>query len=643
MFLCPRSSAANQKNPLLHFSFTIVTLAFLIFFFFTKPTFCLTERSLEAYSSIPAAKFQLKNFGSSLLACSIIDPYLRIDVSIEGPLRDEENITVTVSGVLVPSDLMWVGLVSPPDVDVSPCPLNAFMYEQTGDLSSLPLLCHYPVKAQYLSKDPSFLNCEKEVCQRSLGEACALKTCNASITFHVVNIRTDIGFVLFHGGFDAPCVLKRSNTLRFDNPLMPLYPHLSSLDSTSTSMRVTWVSGDDTPQQVKYGNGMSATSTVTTFTKDDLCSGNLQSPAKGFGWHDPGYIHSAVMTGLEPLHSYSYRYGSNSAGWSTETEFHTPPAGGSNHDLVFIAFGDMGRAPLDLSVEHYMQAGSLSVVATIADEIASGRVDSVFHIGDISYATGFLVVWDYFLQLITPIASHVPYMTAIGNHEKDYVNSNSVYITPDSGGECGVAYETYFQMPMTKKDEPWYSIEQAGVHFTVISTEHSWIQGSDQYKWIKKDLASVNRTRTPWLILTGHRPMYSSAAPAVIPSVDYLFTAAVETLLMQYQVDLVLFGHVHSYERTCALYEDVCVAMPSKDSNGVDTYDQSNYTAPVHAIIGMAGFTLSNFSDDPPIWSLVRISEFGYVRFNATRKQLKAEFVNSSTRIVRDSFKLIKN
>ncbi|KAF3794713.1 putative inactive purple acid phosphatase 24 [Nymphaea thermarum] len=297
MFLCPRSSASNQKNPLLHFSFTIVTLTFLIFFFFTKPTSCLTERGLEAYSSIPAAKFQLKNFGSSLIGCSVINPYLRIDVSIEGPLRDEENITVTVSGVLVPSDLMWVGLVSPPDVE------------------------------------------------------------------------TDIGFVLFHGGFDAPCVLKRSNTLRFDNPLMPLYPHLSSLDSTSTSMRVTWVSGDDTPQQVKYGNGMSATSTVTTFTKDDLCSGNLQSPAMGFGWHDPGYIHSAVMTGLEPLHSYSYRYG------------------------------------------------------------------------------------------------------------RDYVNSNSVYITPDSGGECGVAYETYFQMPTTKKDEPWYSIEQAGVHFTVISTEHSWIRG----------------------------------------------------------------------------------------------------------------------------------------------------------------------
>jgi len=35
----------------------------------------------------------------------------------------------------------------------------------------------------------------------------------------------------------------------------------------------------------------------------------LPSPAKDFGWHDPGYIHSAVMTGLAPSSKFSYRYG----------------------------------------------------------------------------------------------------------------------------------------------------------------------------------------------------------------------------------------------------------------------------------------------------------------------------------------------
>jgi hypothetical protein len=65
---------------------------------------------------------------------------------------------------------------------------------------------------------------------------------------------------------------------------------------------------------------------------------------------------------------------------------------------------------------------------------------------------------------------------------RDYINSGYVYITPDSGGECGVAYETYFPMPTSAKDKPWYSIEQGPVHFTVISTEHDWTENSEQVK-----------------------------------------------------------------------------------------------------------------------------------------------------------------
>lgn len=66
----------------------------------------------------------------------------------------------------------------------------------------------------------------------------------------------------------------------------------------------------------------------------------------------------------------------------------------------------------------YTQPGSRAVVEAMANEISEGEVDSVFHIGDISYATGFLVEWDFFLSFITPVASHVSYMTAIGNHER---------------------------------------------------------------------------------------------------------------------------------------------------------------------------------------------------------------------------------
>ncbi|KAJ0037534.1 hypothetical protein Pint_23839 [Pistacia integerrima] len=506
-----------------------------------------------------------------LTECPDPNPYLQVNVSKSSDLSDEEFVTVTVSGVLLPAEIADF-------ISVSSCPLSEAFYLQTGDTSSLPLLCHYPVKAQFMSKDPDYLSCKKQECKKYNNGECVVTTCSGSITFHVINIRTDIEFVFFAAGFETPCILSRSKPINFANANKPLYGHISSTDSTGTSMRLTWVSGDKEPQKVQYGDGKSETSQVSTFSQDDMC-----------------------------------------IGWSDRIQFQTPPAGGSD-ELKFLAFGDMGKAPRDASVEHYIQPGSLSVIKAMASEVEDGNVDSIFHIGDISYATGFLVEWDFLPQPYKPPGC-----------------SGSVYVTPDSGGECGIPYETYFQMPTAAKDKPWYSIEQASVHFTVISTEHDWSQNSEQYDWMKKDMASVDRSKTPWLIFTGHRPMYSSTGSGI----DKNFLDAVEPLLLDNKVDLVLFGHVHNYERTCSVYQSKCLAMPTKDE-GIDTYDHSNYSAPVQAVIGMAGFSLDKFPDTADSWSLSRISKFGYLSGHATKEEMKLEFVNSDTSKVEDSFRITR-
>ncbi|KAF3437453.1 hypothetical protein FNV43_RR20206 [Rhamnella rubrinervis] len=560
-----------------------------------------------------------------LRKCSNPSPYLNVNVSSNSKLSNEEYVTVTVSGVLDPSEHDWVAMISPSHSELV--------------ISVYFLFCHYPVKAMHMNEDPDYLNCTKKECKQ-YGEAgeCEVTTCSGSLQFHVINIRTDIEFVFFGDGFITPCIFARSNPINFANTNSPLYGHLSSIDSTATSMKLTWVSGNKKPQKVQYANGKTQISNVSTFSQKNMCSFIPASPAKDFGWHDPGFIHSALLTELQPSTNFSYRYGSDSVGWSDEIQFRTPPVGGSE-ELKFLAFGDMGKAPLDKSAEHYIQPGSISVINAMADEVKHGNVDSVFHIGDISYATGFLVEWDYFLNLISPVASRVTYMTAIGNHERDYIGTGSIYITPDSGGECGVPYETYFPMPTPAKDKPWYSIEQGSVHFTIISTEHEWSKNSEQYEWMKKDMASINRSKTPWLIFTGHRPMYSSTSG--LTNIDQRFVDQVEPLLLQNKVDLVLFGHVHNYERTCSIYNGECKGMPTKDKKGIDVYDHSNYTAPVHAVIGMAGFTLDKF-DLKNDWSISRISEFGYFRGHATKEELKLEFVNSGTRKVEDSFRITR-
>ncbi|XP_050234246.1 probable inactive purple acid phosphatase 27 [Mercurialis annua] len=576
----------------------------------------------------------------SLLECPFLNIH-KIKISVTSTaninnaytLSDEEFVNVTVSGVSRPTRDHWIAMISPSDA--SSCPLNKVHYVETGDITSLPLLCHYPVKAKYMSDDPEYLKCKTKCSMKGIN--CFVDgVCSGTLNFHLINIRSDIEFVLFAGGFDAPCILARSGPFKFSNPNAPLHGHLSSTDSTGTSMRVTWTSGSAEPQEVEY-NGKAAASQVTTFTQRDMCSTAIPSPARDFGWHDPGFIHSAIMTRLTPSTTFSYRYGSDLVGWSVPTEFKTPPAGGAD-EVKFLAFGDMGKAPRDAAVEHFIQPGSISVIDAIAEELKYGNADSIFHIGDISYATGFLVEWDYFLHQINPVASRVSYMTAMGNHERDYIQSGGVYGTPDSGGECGVPYEKYFPMPTYAKDKPWYSIEQGSVHFVVMSTENDWSPSSEQYQWMRMDMASVNRSRTPWLIFTGHRPMYSSD----MLSVDGKFVVFVEPLLVEFKVDLVLVGHVHNYERSCSVSKSKCLAMPTKDANGTDTYDHSNYVAPVHTVIGMAGFRLDNFPPSVPVWSLKRISSFGYSRVHATKDDLKLEFVNSYTRQVMDSFRIIK-
>lgn len=55
-----------------------------------------------------------------------------------------------------------------------------------------------------------------------------------------------------------------------------------------------------------------------------------------------------------------------------------------------------------------------------------------------------------------------------------------------------------------------YSFDYGSVHFMMMSTEHNFTQGSPQYEWMEKDLKNVNRSLTPWIVIAGHRAMYTS-------------------------------------------------------------------------------------------------------------------------------------
>ena len=45
----------------------------------------------------------------------------------------------------------------------------------------------------------------------------------------------------------------------------------------------------------------------------------------------------------------------------------------------------------------------------------------------------------------------------------------------------------------------------------MMSTEHNFEPGSRQFMWLENDLKKIDRKKTPWVIIGGHRAMYASA------------------------------------------------------------------------------------------------------------------------------------
>ena len=93
-------------------------------------------------------------------------------------------------------------------------------------------------------------------------------------------------------------------------------------------------------------------------------------------------------------------------------------------------------------------------------------------------------------------------------------------------------------------------------HFCIADSEHDWREGSDQYKFIEKCLASADRQKQPWLIFAAHRVLgYSSSYWKDGSYGESMGRESLQKLWQKYKVDIAFYGHVHNYERTCPIYQ----------------------------------------------------------------------------------------
>ncbi|GLE02468.1 hypothetical protein PINS_up011306 [Pythium insidiosum] len=422
--------------------------------------------------------------------------------------------------------------------------------------------------------------------------------------------------------------------------VQPKQGHLA-LTTATDAMTISFNSASNRTPSARFGLTRDALTEIatgisSTYSATDMCS----APATTFSqrlYRNPGYMHNVLISHLEPDTEYFYQYGSDVDGWSEVYRFRSAPRVGSTATVKFIAYSDMGvgGAPT-----------AQSTVTHVFRDVAANGFDSfLLHVGGLSCSRGDGSVWDRFMHEIAPIATRVPYMVSIGNYEYDYQSGGSHDTSgaggtngfhpawgnfgSDSNGECGVPTVHRFHVPATGNSLFWYSFDYASVHVIQLSSEHAWTQGSEQFQWLERDLAAVNRTATPWIVVTTHRMMYSTKIDLDDDRrVGMHLREEMEQLLMKHRVNLVLSGHQHSYERSCAVYQGKCAS--------------DGRSAPVHIVVGTAGYDLSNSGYSPRFgaWSVTHLNEYGYLRAVVEQQSMTVQFVSTRRGIIADQVTL---
>ncbi|KAK9452081.1 Metallo-dependent phosphatase-like protein [Limtongia smithiae] len=312
-----------------------------------------------------------------------------------------------------------------------------------------------------------------------------------------------------------------------------------------------------------------------------------------------------------------------------------------------------------------LHPGDLAYADTWLTEALNGYIDVNISIDD-SYKIYNFLLNSYYDEL-QPVTSLKPYMVAPGNHESNCdeggQTKDNVTYTLDlcvEGQRNFTGYINHFRMPSTESGGVgnfWYSFDHGMVHYVAINTETDLGNGligeddidgpedmdsgpfgsyqNEQIDWLEKDLAAVNRSLTPWIIVMGHRPWYASASN-VSSTICWNCKKAFEPLLLKYNVDMVFYGHIHMYERNAPV------------ANGIaDPNELNNPSAPWYILNGCGGHYHGLSSYTLPLNPYSRYLQndtFGWSKLtfhNCTH--VTHEFIASANGSVLDSATLYKD
>lgn len=402
------------------------------------------------------------------------------------------------------------------------------------------------------------------------------------------------------------------------------------------------------------------------------------------------WFNSVTITGLSPGTKYCYKVVSTN---STTATFTSPRLAGDKTPFSINAIIDLGvygedgyTIEGDASKRDEIPFISPSLNHTTIKRLADTIDDYEFiiHPGDLAYADdwvlkahnlfdgkeAFQAILEQFYDQLAPISSRKPYMASPGNHEAacDEIphltalcpagQKNFTDFMTRFGGSMPTSFASTSQNANAKinankanqlaKPPFWFSFEYGMAHIVMIDTETDFANAPDgpdgsaglnggpfggpnqQLQFLEADLASVDRTVTPWVIVAGHRPWYTTGDGPCTPC-----QTAFEGLFYKYGVDLGVFGHVHNSQRF----------MPVMNGTA-DPAGLNNPKAPMYIVAGGPGNIegLSAVGTKPSYTAFAYADDFSYATISFLDSQnLKVDFYRSATGELLDTSTLHKS
>jgi predicted MPP superfamily phosphohydrolase len=221
------------------------------------------------------------------------------------------------------------------------------------------------------------------------------------------------------------------------------------------------------------------------------------------------YVIAAKLEDLEPTHLYCYQVLVDGVPLTERAPLNTAAAPGLAEPIRWVTVGDTGTGgPAQHAIEKRM---------------TEVPFEFMLFLGDIAYTSGTAAQLNgNFFAVYKNVMKYVPVFPTLGNHERRTKE--------------GRPYLEAFVLP---EPERYYSFDWGDVHFVAIDTTK---RDQQHITWLAEDLA---KNTLPWVVVYGHHPMYTNS----LRGPQLWIRKAFAKVLTDHDVDLVVTGHEHQYER----------------------------------------------------------------------------------------------